>query len=52
MCRFQLREVGSHFFRPDGQVMHPDAHQCREAEQFKVAHVRKSWQHVRTLFKV
>jgi hypothetical protein len=32
-------------FRPDGPIMHPDAHQCQEAEQFKVAYVR-------TLFRV
>jgi hypothetical protein len=39
-------------FRPDGPVMRPDTHQCREAEQFKVASVWTSRQHDRTLFRV
>jgi hypothetical protein len=36
----------------DGPVMRPDAHQCQEAEQFNVASVWMSWQHVRTHFRV
>jgi hypothetical protein len=40
-------------FRLDGPIMRPDAHQYREAsEQFQVASVRTSWQHVRTHFRV
>jgi hypothetical protein len=40
-------------FYLDGLVMRPDAHQCREAsEQFQVASVLTSWQHVRMLFRV
>jgi hypothetical protein len=31
----------------------PDAHQCREAsEQFQVASIWTSWQHIQTLFRV
>jgi hypothetical protein len=36
-------------FRPDSLVMRPDAHQCL---LFKLASVRTSQQHVRTLFRV
>jgi hypothetical protein len=39
-------------FRSDGLVMRSDAHQCQEAEQFKVASVQTSWQHIRALFRV
>jgi len=39
-------------FCKDNLVIRPDAHQCQEAEQFKVASVRTSWQHVRTHFRV
>jgi hypothetical protein len=40
-------------FCPDGSVMRPDAHPCREAsKQFQVASVQTSWQHVRMLFRV
>jgi hypothetical protein len=39
-------------FRPNGLVMRPDTYQCQEAEQFKVASIRTSWQHVRTHFRV
>jgi ribosome biogenesis protein Tsr3 len=39
-------------FLPDGQVMLSDAHQSQEAEQFKVASVQTSWQHVHMYFKV
>jgi hypothetical protein len=34
-------------------VMLSDAHQCREAsEQFQVASVWTSWQHIQMLFRV
>jgi hypothetical protein len=36
----------------DSPVMRPNAHQRQEAEQFKVAIIRTSWQHVQTHFRV
>jgi len=39
-------------FRPDDLVACLDAHLCQEAEQFKVASIRTSWQHVQMLFRV
>jgi hypothetical protein len=39
-------------FSLKGPIMRPDAHQRQEAELFKVASIRTSWQHVRTHFRV
>jgi len=39
-------------FRLDEPVRHSDVHLCQETRQFKVASIRTSWQHVRTLLRV
>jgi hypothetical protein len=53
MAVIQLKKGRILCFHPHGPMMRPDAHLCREAfEQFQVASVRTSWQHVQTLFRV